>query len=216
MLPTGTKLIMIGDSITDCDRARPFGEGKGDALGTGYVTHINALLESTCPELDVRMINMGTSANTVRELRERWQTDVIDLQPDWVSIMIGINDILRRYNRKHIKECHVLLKEYELTLENLVINTKASGVQELILMTPFFIESSSEDPLRALTLQYGAAVKRISERQGTRFIDMQAPFDRYLKYHYSLELAADRVHPTQTGHMIIAREWLKAVGYQWL
>ncbi|KGE17070.1 GDSL family lipase [Paenibacillus wynnii] len=216
MIPKGTKLIMIGDSITDCDRVRPFGEGKGDALGNGYVSHINALLESTYPELDVRTINMGISADTTRELRMRWQTDVIDLQPDWVSIMIGINDILRHYNRVHIKECHVSLEEYEQTLEALVVEAKASGVQEVFLMTPFFIESSSDDTLRGMTLQYGAAVKRISERQSTRFIDVQSAFDRHLKHHYSLELAADRVHPTQTGHMIIAREWLKAVGYEWL
>jgi lysophospholipase L1-like esterase len=216
MIPKGTKLIMIGDSITDCERIRPFGEGKGDALGNGYVSHINALLESTYPELEVRTINMGISADTTRELRIRWQTDVIDLQPDWVSIMIGINDILRHYNRRLIKECHVSLEEYEQTLEALVMETKASGVQEVILMTPFFIESNSDDLLRGMALQYGAVVKRISERQGTRFIDVQAAFERHLKHHYSLELAADRVHPTQTGHMIIAREWLKAVGYHWI
>ncbi|GGF61591.1 lipase [Paenibacillus albidus] len=216
MIPKGTKLIMIGDSITDCERVRPFGEGKGDALGNGYVSHINALLESTYPEQDVRTINMGISGDTIRELRVRWQTDVIDLQPDWVSVMIGINDIMRHYNRRHIKECHVSLEEYEQTLEALVAETKASGVQEVILMTPFFIESSSGDPLRSMILQYGAAVKRISERQGTRLIDVQSAFDRHLKHHYSLELAADRVHPTQTGHMIIAREWLKAIGYHWL
>ncbi|WP_172198703.1 SGNH/GDSL hydrolase family protein [Saccharibacillus qingshengii] len=215
MIPSGTKLVMIGDSITDCGRMRPVGEGKGESLGSGYVSQIQALLDSTYPKLNLRMVNMGVSANTVRELRERWQSDVIDLRPDWISVMIGINDILRHYNRRMLTESHVSLGEYEETLEKLVEEAKVSGVREILLMTPFFIESSPDDVLRQMSLTYGAAVKRIGERQGTRFVNIQSAFDRYLEHHYSLELAADRVHPSQTGHMIIAREWLQAVGYRW-
>ena len=164
MIPSGTKLVMIGDSITDCGRMRPVGEGKGDALGSGYVSQIQALLDSTYPKLNLRMVNMGVSANTVRELRERWQSDVIDLRPDWVSVMIGINDILRHYNRRMLTESHVSLGEYEETLEKLVEEAKVSGVREILLMTPFFIESSPDDVLRQMSLTYGAAVKRIGER----------------------------------------------------
>lgn len=215
MIPHGGKLVMIGDSITDCDRARPIGEGKEDPYGRGYVAQVHALLGATYPELDLRIVNMGIAGNTVRELKARWQSDVIDLKPDWVSIMIGINDALRHYNRRRMTELHVSLEEYEQTLDELVAITKASGAQEIVLMTPFFIESNEDDLLRRMTLQYGAAVKRIGERHGTRFVDVQAAFDAYLKHHYSLELAADRVHPTQTGHMIIARAWLKAIGYAW-
>lgn len=216
MIPTGIKLVMIGDSITDCERERPIGEGKGDALGRGYVSHINALIASTYPDVDVRIINMGISGNTVRELRARWQSDVINLKPEWISIMIGINDIIKHYNRKQIKEMHISVEEYERTLDVLVMESKASGVEKIILMTPFFIESNPEDPVRKMSLEYGAAVKRISNRHGTLFADIQSAFDKYLAHHYSLELAADRIHPTQVGHMIIAREWLKALKYVWL
>ncbi|WP_276353653.1 SGNH/GDSL hydrolase family protein [Cohnella caldifontis] len=214
-IPDRAKLLMIGDSITDCDRARPVGEGKGDSLGNGYVSMINALVESAYPTKEIRVVNMGIAGNTVRELKDRWQTDALDLKPDWLSIMIGINDVTRHFNRRHMSERHVSLEEYERTLDGLVASAKDGGASGVILMTPFFIESNGRDRVREMTDRYGEAVRRVSQRHGTLFVDVQQAFDRYLEHHYSMELALDRIHPTQTGHMIVARAWLQAVGYRW-
>ena len=97
-LQKGEKLVMIGDSITDVGRARPIGEGRADdALGRGYVMMVDALLGAVYPERLIRVINMGVSGNTTRDLKARWQTDVLDLKPDWLSIMIGANDVWRQY-----------------------------------------------------------------------------------------------------------------------
>ena len=93
-----SKLVMIGDSITDCERARPYGEGLFGAIGKGYVSLVDALLTAAYPELGIRVVNMGTSGNTVRDLSARWQSDVLDLKPDWLSVMIGINDVWRQYD----------------------------------------------------------------------------------------------------------------------
>ena len=112
-LQKGSKLVMIGDSITDAGRARPVGEGLFDPLGRGYVCMVNALLGAVYPERGLRVVNMGCSGNTVRDLKARWQTDVFDLKPDWVSIMIGINDVWRQYDLPLQPESHVPLKEYE-------------------------------------------------------------------------------------------------------
>src|SRR3954452_17883523 len=92
-----SKLLMIGDSITDCERARPVGEGLFAALGKGYVSLVDALLGATYPEREIRVVNMGSSGNTVRDLKSRWRTDVLDLRPDWLSMMIGINDVWRQF-----------------------------------------------------------------------------------------------------------------------
>jgi lysophospholipase L1-like esterase len=215
IIPDRVKLLMIGDSITDCGRARPVGEGKGDSLGNGYVSMINALLEATYPTKEIRMVNMGIGGNTVRDLKERWQSDVLDLSPDWLSVMIGINDVTRHFNRRHMREWHVSLDEYEETLDQLVASAREGGVSGIVLMTPFFIESNRRDRVREMVDRYGDAVKRIAGRHGTLIVDVQQAFDRYLEHHHSMELAADRVHPNQTGHMIIARAWLQAVGYRW-
>ena len=61
----GQKILFIGDSITDCERARPVGEGQYGGIGKGYVSLIDALLQSGYPELGIRVVNMGVSANTV-------------------------------------------------------------------------------------------------------------------------------------------------------
>jgi lysophospholipase L1-like esterase len=70
----------------------------GSGLGTGYVSLVDSLLRAAYPQGRIRMVNMGTSGNTVRDLAERWQTDVLDLEPDWLSIMIGINDVWRQFD----------------------------------------------------------------------------------------------------------------------
>jgi len=105
-----TKLLMIGDSITDVGRARPIGEGRNDELGKGYVSFVDALLNSVYPQAAIRVINMGISGNTVRDLKARWQTDVLNLKPDWLSIMIGINDVWRQFDSPKQTEHHVFQK----------------------------------------------------------------------------------------------------------
>jgi len=213
-LAKGCKLVMIGDSVTDCGRARPVGEGLFGALGTGYVTNVDALLSAAYPELNARVVNVGTSGHTVRDLKARWQTDVLDLRPDWVSVMIGINDIWRQFDSPRQPECHVYLDEYEQTLDELAAVT-APRVTGLVLMTPVFIEPNPADLMRAQTDRYGAAVRRIAEKHGAFFVDTQAAFNRVLISIPSAAIAWDRVHSNHIGHMVLARAFLQAVGFAW-
>jgi lysophospholipase L1-like esterase len=214
LFKSNDKLVMIGDSITDVERKRPHGEGRNDAYGKGYVSAVNALITTMYPELSVRIINMGISGNTVRNLQERWQTDVAELQPDWVSILIGINDVWRQYDQPLIKESHVYIEEYRQGLEELVTSTLPS-VKGMILMAPFYLEPNTKDPMRQTMDQYGQVVKEIAEKYGTVFVDTQAAFQGLLEHIYPATLAWDRVHPNLTGHMAIARAFLNAVGFSW-
>ena len=97
-------LLMIGDSITDFGRKRPVGEGLHEGVGIGYPMYVRAFLESMYPDLNIHVINMGTSGDNVRALKERWQTDVFDLKPDWVSVMIGVNDVWRQFDQPGIAQ----------------------------------------------------------------------------------------------------------------
>jgi lysophospholipase L1-like esterase len=213
-LQLNEKLVMIGDSITDCGRARPVGEGLFEAIGKGYVAQVEALLNSTYPDRKIRVINMGSSGNTVRDLKARWQSDVIDLKPDWLSILIGINDVWRQYDTPYIKESHVYLDEYKQTLSELV-QQSLSHVKGIILMTPFYLEPNPTDAMRATMDQYGQAVKAIAAANGTHFVDIQAAFAPVLKELYPATLGWDRVHPNQVGHMVITRAFLNAVDFSW-
>jgi lysophospholipase L1-like esterase len=116
---SNSTLLMIGDSITDCGRVRPVAESVGGDLGNGYVSLIHAMLSATCPQRHIRIRNTGISGNTVRDLAARWQSDVLDLKPDWVSIMIGINDVWRQFDAPLQTEWHVSLDEYASILEQL-------------------------------------------------------------------------------------------------
>ena len=210
----GQKLLFIGDSVTDCDRAKPDGEGLFEALGKGYVSYVNALLQAVYPEFGIRVVNKGISGHTVRDLKDRWQEDVIAQKPDYLSIMIGINDVWRQYDTPFIKEWHVYIDEYEQTLRNLVIETKPL-VKSLVLMTPFYLESNEQDKMRQTMDQYGQVVRKIAEETDCLLVDTQAAFNEVLKDLYPATLAWDRVHPSSAGHMVLARAFLKEIGFKW-
>ncbi|PQP90565.1 SGNH/GDSL hydrolase family protein [Paenibacillus sp. AR247] len=181
----GQRLVMIGDSITDCERKFPYGEGLFQGVGKGYVSLVDTLLQTAYPELNLRVTNMGIGGNTVRDLKERWQTDVLDL-----------------------------LEEYEHTLTELAEQVRPR-LKGLVIMTPFYIERSAEDGMRRRMDEYGRAAHRVAERVGALFVDTQAVFEPMLGYVHPTAIASDRVHPSLTGHMLIARAFLQAIGFDW-
>jgi lysophospholipase L1-like esterase len=214
MIGAHEKLLMIGDSITDVERARPIGEGRDPALGRGYVALVDALLGAVYPDVSVRVVNMGISGNTTRDLKNRWQTDVLDLKPDWLSIMIGANDVWRQYDSPRQTEKHVLIEEYEQNLTELITTTKPL-LKGLVLLTPYYIESNKQDAMRATMDKYSAVVKKLAAAHGAVLVDTQAAFDDVLKYYYPATINWDRVHPNMTGAAVISRAFLNAIGFDW-
>lgn len=209
-----SKLLFIGDSVTDAGRKRPVAEGLFDPLGSGYVAMANSLLNASYPDRPLRVVNTGCSGDTVRSLKARWQTDVLDLKPDWLVVMIGINDVWRQFDVPLFPEHAVQPEEYEKTLDELVGTTKPI-LKGMVLMTPYFIEPLATDAMRARMDQYGKIVLAVAKRHGVIAVDTQAAFDRALKHAHSSFLSWDRVHPNSIGHMILARAFLDAVGYVW-
>lgn len=209
-----SKLLMIGDSITDCGRARPVGEAINDGLGNGYVSLVNALLSATYPAYKIRVMNMGTGGNTVLDLESRWENDVIALQPNWLSVMIGINDVWRQFDTPLQPELCVPLNVYTSILERLISQTRPL-VKGLVLMSPYFIEPNQAEPMRAMMDTYGTAMREIALRHQTIFVDTQAALDGLMNSMHPMTLAWDRVHPNQIGHAALARTFLNAIEYQW-
>lgn len=210
-LQANQTLAFIGDSITDCGRARPVGKKAG--LGEGYVAFVDALLHTCYPERGIRVLNTGISGNRITDLEARWQSDVMDLQPDWLSIMIGINDVWRQFDSAQEPD-QVLIDQYERVYRALLTRTRP-GLKGLVLMTPFFIEPNPSDPMRAAMDSYGKVVKILAAEFDAVLVDVQAAFDEYLTHRPSQSLCGDRVHPNKTGHMIIARAFLNAVEFAW-
>lgn len=210
-LEQAQKIVFVGDSITDSGRSQPIGEGLFGALGNGWVSFVDGLLNASQPELRPRVVNMGTSGNTSRDMAARWDRDGLDLKPDWVSIMVGVNDVWRQFDMPTVPEASVELSEYEATLRSLVERTipKVKGV---VLMTPFFLELNPDDAMRRTLDTYGNAVCKIAIDYRCVLVDAQAAMDEFLQHYHPSFIGWDRVHVNTTGNMVLALAWLNAMG----
>lgn len=207
------KILFIGDSISDYERTRPVGEGLFNAWGRSYVADVGSLLGCMYPEMHLRIVNMGIGGNQCRDLEARWQTDVFDQNPDWVSVLIGINDVWRQFDSPEIKEQHVSPEDFRTCYERLIKST-LPRVKGMILMTPYFMEPNRNDPMRRRMDEYGAITKELAEKYHLTLVDLQAGWDKLFQHMHPMNIAWDRVHPNQTGCMYIAKQFLSAIGFE--
>ena len=125
------RIVFAGDSVTDMDSEKPVGEGRSESLGKGYVRMVDNLLSAVYPEIRVRVTNSGISGHISRDLLARWERDVLELKPDYVSICIGINDVWRQFDCPAMPDIAVTPEEYERNLTAMVesLQGKVKGVQ---------------------------------------------------------------------------------------
>jgi len=205
LIQDGATVLFQGDSVTDCGRSRE----NDTMLGGGYAAQIAARFTAAYPEKGVRFLNRGISGNRSKDLVARWQLDCIDLKPDWVSILIGINDTWRRYDRDdptgveaYTANCRELLR---LTREN----TKA----RIILLEPFVLPYPEDRKAWRADLDLKINALRLLALE---FKAIYVPLDGLLAAAACracpAQWAADGVHPTPAGHALIARHWLTALG----
>jgi lysophospholipase L1-like esterase len=202
------RIVFAGDSVTDMGSSQPVGEGLFDNCGHGYVRMVENLLSAIYPEICLRITNSGISGHTSRDLLARFDRDVVSLNPDWVSICIGINDIWRQFDVPAFKDWHVDLDEYRDNMEKMILAAK-DKVKGIFILTPYYIEPNREDWMRKRTDEYVAVCKELAEKHGCIFVDFQAMFEKYCSYRHSCSLAWDRVHPNEMGATLMAREFLK-------
>lgn len=200
----GLRVLFQGDSVTDCGRDR----NDPAALGNGYAAMAAAWHAAAHPDSGARFINRGVSGDRVRDLQERWEHDCLDLFPDVLSILIGINDVWRRYDRADPTSADRFESGYRDLLERARARTDA----RLVLLEPFVLpvfpghEEWREDLdpkiriVRALAREYGAT-----------HIPLDGLFARAAARRPPRDWATDGVHPTAGGHALIARAWLEAV-----
>jgi lysophospholipase L1-like esterase len=206
----GARLLFIGDSVTDCGRLRPVGRGSRFALGNGYVAQVSSWLEASQKARAIQIVNMGTSGNTVRDLARRWDADVLSHEPDWLSVMIGINDVWRQFDGVE-PTAAVRLDEFWDIYSGLLARTRPR-LKGLILMTPYYVQQDHGDPMRKMMDEYGLVVRDLASRNNALLVDTQGALDRVLARTDYKAIAPDRVHPTEMGHEILAYAFMRAVG----
>ncbi len=210
-----SKWLFIGDSVTDAGRDYQRALGHFDSFGEGYVAMIAQALTALCPEKEIMVINQGISGHKVTDLKARWSQDVLAVKPDYVSIMIGINDVWRHFDQRFMHpEDLVDLETFQRTYQELIDQTKAQ-VKGIVLLSPFMFETNPSDPMFAKLADYQAVVKQLAQENQLLYVDFQAAVDQYLKVQSSYILSNDRVHPNQNGHFLLAHTWLNALGFDW-
>ena len=208
------RIVFAGDSVTDMESANPVGEGLFDNLGRSYVRVIENMLVAWYPELNIRITNAGISGNTSRDLLARFDRDVVSLDPDYVSICIGINDVWRQFDCPAMPDYAVMPEEYEQNVEKMILAVK-DRVKGVFLCSPYYIEPNREDMMRRRMDEYVGICRALAEKHGCVFVDFQRLYADFCRIRHSCCIAWDRVHPNQMGATLMAREFLKYCGFDY-
>lgn len=198
----GQTFVMIGDSITDHGRTE-----DGAPYGWGYVRVFMDIVAKNHPELAIDWINRGIGGNTVENLVARWDVDVLALKPQWLSIMIGINDIHCRIEQDADEAIAAFRAGYSNILERVT-----SLSPHVLLLDPFYIASeatgASRDEFRILARlgRYLDVVEEMAEGTGAIHIQTQRMFEEQLKFRPPAHFGPEPVHPYATGHLMVAME----------
>ncbi|PPA70369.1 SGNH/GDSL hydrolase family protein [Jeotgalibacillus proteolyticus] len=196
------KVVLIGDSITDAGRRE-----DPNGIGTGYVKHLYEELFKN--NKDWELINKGVSGDRVTDLEARWEEDVLKLNPDVLSISIGINDVW--YQIDHPEMEQVTPDQFEAVYRSLLDKVPAST--QLILMEPTIIEEHLGSLGNQGLVEYAEIVRFLAEEKGAILVQNYAVFMGTLANGNHPPLTTDGVHMTDAGSRLMADTWKKAAGY---
>lgn len=197
-------ILFQGDSITDAGRngATPGG------LGYGYAYMVASRLWATLPGRNLHFVNRGVSGNRVRDLRSRWKRDCLDVEPDLVSILVGVNEAWRRFDCNDPTTPQRFRDDYTSILQQL----KDDGVANIVLCEPFLLPYPEERIEWRDDLEEKLEVVRGLARQ---FDTILVPFDTLFQSTLDTvpprHWAEDGVHPTPAGHALMADCWITSV-----
>jgi lysophospholipase L1-like esterase len=204
-------ILFQGDSITDAGWSRKNGQTPNEqsALGSGYAWLAAVELLVDRPGEGLRIYNRGVSGNKVFQLADRWQTDCLDLKPNVLSILIGVNDIWHTFSNGYQGTVEIYERDYRALLER---TRKALPKVKLVVCEPFVLRYGAvNDKWFPEFDHYRAAAKRVAESHHATFVPFQAMFDEAVKYAPPQHWAGDGVHPTPAGASLMAHNWLRAV-----
>lgn len=210
LLKDGQTFLFQGDSITDCGRrdgAAPY--------GAGYAALFRELAIALYPECAITFINKGIGGNTTRDLKERWDDDTIRHQPDWLSILVGINDV-HRWLFSPDPTAKISPEEFADNYDWLLSRTKTETEAQVVLLEPFYISLSPRGTQRKLVLDhlpaYIKVVRDLSAKYETLLVPMHDIYQAHLVYRDADHFCPEPVHPNHTGHLVIALELLRVLG----
>jgi len=203
--------LFQGDSITDGNRGR--NNDPNHIMGHGYAFSIASRVGADFPEKHLSFYNRGISGNKITDLAARWQKDVLDIKPDVLSILVGVNDVDSIIRQKGV----VTSDKFEEVFRTVLTQTRAElpGCL-LVICEPFIL------PVGRMKDDWSTWESEIKKRQNIAaslskeynavFVPLQTIFSKAASRPNSEYWIWDGIHPTVAGHELITREWLKQVG----
>ena len=200
------RILFQGDSITDAGRARD----NNINVGVGYPLLVKASLGFAEPG-KYEFFNRGISGNRIVDVYARIKSDIINLKPDVMSMLIGVNDVWHEFTAnpngvdadKYYKIYDMLIEEIKAALPDI----------KIIILEPFVLKgTATEDKTEFFpeVAKRAEMAKKIAEKYNLVYVPLQAGFDKLCKEAEESYWLADGVHPTAMGHEYIKNEWLKA------
>lgn len=197
------KILFQGDSITDAGRSR---EDCHD-LGGGYPKYAAENIRGRFPDMDLEFINLGVSGNRTWDLLDRWQADCIDVQPDVVSILIGINDTWRAFD----SNLPTTAAEYEANYRRLLEDVKQHTKAKILMLEPFLLHNAPDkDGWREDLNAKIMAARRLAREYADAFVPLDGLFAAASVREAPSYWAADGVHPTEAGARLIGEYYAGA------
>lgn len=206
----GQTILFQGDSITDAKRDRAnYYANAGTGMGHGYVYQIAAHLLGKYPEKQYNCYNRGISGHKVFQLANRWEDDCLMIEPDVLSILIGVNDFWHTKTHGFKGTAASYEKDFVALMER---TKEALPDVKLMICEPFFVEGGTalKDDWFAAFKKYQEACGRVAKTYADVMVPFQSVFDEGLKTAPASYWCPDGVHPSVAGSHLMAKAWLEA------
>jgi lysophospholipase L1-like esterase len=207
-LTSSTKILFIGDSITDCGQRE-----DPERLGGGFVRLIRDYFLATDPANAPIVLNRGHGGNKVTDLAARWKEDALDLAPDIISIKIGINDVW--HGLSFGPESAVPVEKFTVVLDDLLQQVRDTLPDTtIVLCEPSVIWPPGPEEGNEMLLPYIEEIHKLAAKHSALcVVELHEAFESAKEARPDVAWTGDGVHPTSAGHMLIAQQWISATGF---
>lgn len=194
------RFLFQGDSITDAYRLR---EGDLKYYGYGYATMVAGRLHQLHPG-QLEFLNRGVSGDRIVDAYARIKQDVINLKPDYMSVLLGVNDVGHEFVHQNGVDPEKYEKIYTMFIEEI---KAALPDIKIIIMEPFIADGEftreQDSNFRDAVLQTAAKARKVAEKFNLPFVPLQEKFDQWVALYGETYVTHEGVHPTNAGHSLI-------------
>lgn len=200
------RILFQGDSITDGGRDyRNYYH-----MGTSYPLHAAEMIRNAFPEIEFEFINQGIGGNRTDQLFDRLYTDAITLEPDIVSVLIGVNDVWARYSKS--KSIQTSVEQIEANFRAILKSLRERTHAKILVLTPYLLDSEVNEHWRPELDEIQPVLRRIAEEYADAFVPLHEHFAEALKTQPEPKyFSPDGVHPNANGAKFIAEHYFNAI-----